>query len=443
MRIILPVIFVLFAICGVFGLVLFNASQNGSGKSGGDNALSIALQLFSEDFVARNVPEQPVGELVAFLPEAPAGWTREGYVTAHGELITESVYQRSAVVISSTNTLLSSLERASRDTNGAAVTYTNGMEWIVVALSARSERDMRSLQGSIMTAISGNLAASTGFNSNEFASLHGVRFKQGGAYSRVMATNVNVPINYRDFTASMGGQLAISIVTNASDASVATIMRGIDIPGLNAQLLTPDLSVTPGTGLITRERGVLSTVPPEPSLPYKAFNRLRSGVEGLKEDDVRLLQAMADQKISGWVDVYDTYGLNHRLSDAVVEVLGEEPELPANLLVKYEAGAMLQNAAQFTAYERRILENLATGRVETQGAAQRSLESGRLYAPPIMRLIAKLPVEEETTSADGTTEVRQELVVRRGVEVQQGSPLVGECTIEFGVRRCVIEDVTQ
>jgi len=447
MRIILPVVFVLCSFCGVFALVMVNESQNGKpstrASTSGESPFAFALQFLTEDIVAATVPEEPVGALVAYLPAAPAGWTRTAYQTADGEALTESVYQSSAVVVSGNNSIMSVFASASNDINGAAVTYRTGEEVVAIALSARSSREMRSLRGSIMTAIGGNLSgASFGASKEPFATLHGVKFEQGGQFSRVVATNANVPINYRKFTASMGGQLSMTIMTNASDATLATVLRGIDVPGLNETLVTPDLTVTAGTGLITRERGTLSTSPPPPTLPYKAYNRLRSGVEGLKEDDVRQLQAMADQRITGWEDVYEEYGMRHRLSPAIIEVLGPEPELPPVLKVKYTATEMLRGS-QWTAYERDILQILSRGSITTQSQAQRRLERGRLYAPPVMRLIMELPVEQDVAAVDGdVTEAVKEVVIRRGVEVQQGTSLAGDCTIELGTRRCIVDGNT-
>lgn len=447
MRIILPVIFGLFAICGVFGVVLLNASKNGGSSSSGDGTFAWVMQYLGEELIAGAVPEEPVGVLVNYLPAAPIGWTREGYVTAHGEEVTEATYQPSKVVISGTNSLLARFDRTRTDVNGAAVTYRSGDEMIAIAITARSDRDMRSLQGSIMTAISGNMSAAAGFGStssdrNLFATLDGVPFRMSGGSSKVLATGVEVPTNYRVLTASMGGQLNITIVTNSSDAAIADVMRGIDILGLNTALTIPDLTVTPGTGLITTQIGELAMTPPPPTLTYKAFNRLRSGVDGLKEEDVRLLQNMANGKIKGWPDLYEIYGLNPRLSDPVREILGEEPELAPLLEVKFTAAAMLQSVGRWNRFEVDMLEGLSRERYTTRAAAERRLEKGRIYSPPVLRLIALLPEQEEEVVVAGSNEESvplQELIIRRGVEVQQGESATGDCTIELGVRRCIVD----
>lgn len=442
MRILMPVLFLILAAGGVFGLMAMNQSKNGGGEGGGGFAL--AMQLLTENATGSLVPEEPIGALASYLPLPPIGWTREGYVTAHGEALTEATYQPSNVVISGTNSLLSYFDSARRDANGAAVTYRKGEEVIAISIVARSDREMRSLQGSIMTAIGGSLSsqASFGRSSGPFATLHGVPFEEGGRSSRVMATGVEVPINYRSFLGRMGGQLSIRVLTNASDASLAEILGAIDVPGLNGTLMTPDLTVTAGTGYITRERGALSTLPPEPSLAYKAFQKLRSGIEGISQDDVRLLQSMASGGITGWTDIYDVHGLRHRMSDPIVAVLGPEPTLPPKLEVQYRAQAMLKSVGIHSRYEIDLLEGMARGRFDTQDEARRTLQKNRLYAPPVMALVNTLPVADvEQVAADGTEIApTKELVIRRGINVDQGAPGSGNCSIELGVRYCTVNE---
>jgi len=302
----------------------------------------------------------------------------------------------------------------------------------------------------MMTAIAGNMSLATGFGNRPtgFGNVDGVNFAFGGSTSTVMATRAEIPINYRTLSASMGGQLSIKVMTNASDASIAEIIGGIDIPGLNAKLMTPDLAVTAGTGLITSQLTALSTLPPEPSLQYKAFYRLRGDVSDLSQDDVRLLQSIASGDIKGWIDIYENYGLNYRLSSEMVEVLGEKPVLSPIDQVRFEAMTMLQNPAVLARYEIEIVRNLAKGRYDTREKAQRQLSETRLYGPPVIRLINKLPlapVEEVITDADGNETVvadapPREIVVRRGIAIQQGEVEGANCAIELGVRRCSLEE---
>ena len=446
MRFLLPLLFVVFAALGGITIVGFNAS-----KTSGDNVsgLSIALQLFTEQALDAALPEEKVEGLASYLPLPPIGWTREAYDTSQGEELTGATYQQSAVVISTTNSLLSTFDRASRDRNGVAVTYRKGEEVVAISMTSRTDRDMKSLQGSLMTAISGNLNSAGGFGNRPsgFGNVHGVNFAFGRKSSRILATGVEVPINYRTLSASLGGQVAIKVMTNASDAAIAEIVGKIDIPGLNATLATPDLTVTPGTGLITSQLEALSTEPPKPTLSYKAFQKLRDDVSDLSQDDVRMLQQMAKGEITGWEDIYEAYRLNHRMSPEMVEILGEKPILVPIDQVRFEALEMLQNPAILGPHEVDLLRGLSNRRYVTREQAQRQVSSTRVYKPNLIRMINKLPAApaEQVAVSTGATsdEPPREIVVRRGIAVQQGDVLGNECAIELGVRRCTVDDGSQ
>lgn len=447
--------FGIFAVGGGLGLVLFNAPKPVStAQNDAPNGLSVLMDFLSGDASSPFAPAAPEGALVAYLPLPPVGWTREAYQTEQGEALTGAEYQNSAVIISTTNSLLAGFDRASRDPNSAAVTYRKDEEVVAISIASRTERDMNSLQGGIMTAIAGNMNATLGFGERPsgFGNVHGVNFAFGPTSSRVMATGVEVPINYRSLSASMGGQMSISVMTNASDAAIAEIVGAIDIVGLNNTLVTPDLTVTPGTGLITSQREDLSAIPPAPTLAYRAFQKLRSDVSDLSEDDVRLLQDMASGKNQGWVDIFETDGLNHNVSPALAEILGEKPELAPIDQVRFEAKAMLGNPAVLADYEIDLVRDLASGRFQTREDAQRQLSQTRLYGPPVLRLITKLPaaatqevagpgVADEAIAA--STAPAREIIVRRGIAVQQGDVVGGDCVIELGVRRCTMEEADQ
>lgn len=450
MRILMPLMFVIFATLGGISIVGFSAGSSSSNSDGEMNGLSFALQLFKEQAVDAAMPEEKVEGLAAYLPLPPVGWTRETYDTAQGEALTGATYQKSAVIISTTNTLLSRFRSANNDRNGAVFTYRKDAETVIVSLTTRTDRDMRSLQGSMMTAIAGNMNSAAVFSDRPggFGNVHGVNFAFGHTSSRVMATGVEVPINYRTLSASMAGQVSIKVMTNASDASIAEIVGSIDIPGLNKTLTSPDLAVTPGTGLITNQREALSTLPPEPTLSYKAFQKLRDDVSGLSQDDVRLLQQMAKGDIEGWEDIYETYRLNHRLSPALAEILGEKPVLDPLNQVRFEALEMLQNPAILGPHEIELLRGLSNRRFDTRDQALRQVSQTRVYKPNVMRMINKLPAAPVDQVADSTgtvteAEPAREIVVRRGTAVQQGDALGNECAIELGVRRCTVDEAGQ
>lgn len=461
MRILMSAIFVLFAAASSIGMLLLtsdrapsspavqaSADQTDPETEGAANGFSVLLAMFSGEGVEGAVAPELSGSLAAFLPEPGIGWTRTPYELAHGEDLTGATYQKSAVVISTTNSLLSSFERARRDATGTTATYRKGDEVVAISMSSRTDRDMRSLQGSMMTAIAGNLNAAAGTRPSGFGNVHGVNFSFGATKSTIMATRVEVPINYRTLSAMMGGQVSIKVMTNASDAAIAEIIGAIDIPGLNTILVSPDLAVTPGTGLITSQIEPLATTPPAPSLAYLAFQELRNDASDFSQNDVRLLQRMASGEVKGWVDVYEEYGLDYRISPELQVLLGDAPDLAPIDQVRFEAIEMLKNPAILGTHETELLEGLARQRFATRDQALRQVSATRVYKKKVIRLINLLPEAPSDPDAGQTvdasaTEPARELVVRRGTTVQQGDVLGTDCAIELGVRRCTVEDVTE
>ncbi len=396
MRYIVPIVFLVVAVGGIFGLTMFQASTK-TADAGEDGAglMGSILDKVVSDFTPSAKPKDV--DVAQFLPVHPEGWFGSPYKTTDGEELTNATYRNSMVVIDTTNTRLARFESAKSGRLGAAMTYSRGSEKVLVAVNARSDRDMKSLQGSMITAIAGNISAMSGINggsggwgSNDFARLYGITFTEAAQKNTTMATRTDMPVNYRSFGASMGGQVSFDILTNASDASVAAIIREIDIQGLNAAMTEPDPRVTPATGFVTRQEGQLSTALPEPSPAYKAYQMLRSGTQ-VSPIDARFLTMVAEFKFTTWFDVFDEYGHVDEISADALAILGAQPELSPEQRRKNLATYYLRDVLRWEDHETKVLEAIRSERLQYQSERPNYFDIDAVYAPEIMVMLQELP----------------------------------------------------
>ncbi len=438
MRILAPILLGLIAIGGFIGLTMFQAKSSSS--SDGTGLMAALLDQVVSDFTPE--PKKEVVNLADFLPASPDGWFAKPYQTADGEEITDSSYRKSVVAIDTTNTILTTFESARTSSLGGAMTYLRGDQKVVLALRMRSERDMKSLQGSLMTAISGQLAAASNrdWNKDDFAQLYGVAFVESRRENKVISTSTTLPVNYRKFSASMGGQLSIDLLTNASDAAVASIIQEIDIIGLNDALMEPDPGVTAATGFVTRTPGRLDTEPPAPSPAFMAYTILRDGTR-VPPNDARFLARVAEFDIMDWSDVIDQYGETPDVSSTALAVMGPKPPEGMDRHTVSRAENLARNPDRWSPQEFILLMAIIDGGViyKEDAAAYADYEDD--MHEEIISLISRLPSDESQTQAvAGRSDDDAGPTVRRGVDAKQTTSLGGDCSIELGVRRCVVSE---
>lgn len=180
-------------------------------------------------------------DLPAALPDAPQGWERMEYITAHGEKITGATLQRTLLATTTTNGILLDFEK-SADGKGlkARATYRNGPSLVAV----RMVGDMKAIRA----AENGRLTPAA-MPSAPFAKLNGLPV----ILHRQVSTHVNSgktsPVDYRRFAINLDGMVEIEVLTNASDADVLAVLSGIDMQAIQAGLPATTVGYVEGAAL--------------------------------------------------------------------------------------------------------------------------------------------------------------------------------------------------
>ena len=198
------------------------------------------------------------------------------------------------------------------------------------------------------------------------------------------------PPTYRHFTASIGASdsdmVEITVLTNASDAFVASVLDGIDMVGLNDRLPKPDPLILPDAGFVPVRSGPLSRTPPPPTPAHLAY-RLLNSADPLSAIDRAVLERVLAGELS------DMEGLQAQMRDlaaptpAMVAVLGEpSPETAA----RFAAVGLLQSGRLWSQNEVSLLS-----RVAVPGSTQADLDqislSDESVSPEVLALVAQLP----------------------------------------------------
>ena len=279
MRVLLPVMLLGLLMVGGTGLVFLQKSL-ASGDLQidpiGDTAIGTALSMVVSDVTGNNVIRTE-GDLRGFMPAAPDGWTARVYEQADGTAITGTEMIRTAISKSTTNNILMDFARDVGVQKGAEVfTYENGDLKMALRMRLLDRFNERTLRGGIMASLSANMSGmdfggsgSGGRSNGLFAKLDGIDFIQKPRFSKIPGVSQDMPVNYRNFVATVGQYIKIQLITNASDADVAALLSGIDMNALNAMLPETAPEFRAGIGWQVASTEPLSTVPPGQSTASK------------------------------------------------------------------------------------------------------------------------------------------------------------------------------
>ena len=116
-------------------------------------------------------------------------------------------------------------------------------------------------------------------------------------------------MDYRVFTADVGRVFIIKILTNASDAAVAEVMKAIPMADLIARLPEPDPHLLISTTFQTYTDD-LPREAPAPTIARKAYLLVNTRLD-YSVKSKRLLDSMVSGNFKSWEDVFDLsrYGL--------------------------------------------------------------------------------------------------------------------------------------
>ena len=458
MRILLPVFLLILAVAGVLGLTFLHKSLNSGGSSmasadGGGGSETGGLFGFALknqfELLTGNVVIEAEDNLAPLVPPAPEGWTVRPYVLADGTAITGKEVIRTMVSKSTTNDILIDFGQAMAAKDAAiAVTYENGDLLMALRIQIRDQLNERTLQGGLMAAVSANISSMEFSGGNGalpnglFARLDGIDFILKPQFSRYTTGGPEEPVLYRRFVAKVEQLADIELITNASDADVAAVLQQIDMAALQAMLPQPARAYRPGVGWISAIEGDLSTEPPGVTLAYRAYQIVNDG-RIYPERETELLEKIAEGEVTSWDDLtrYSDFG---EPSERIIELLGPEPD--SRKVKRLAASLLAEN--EYEGNMRSIMLGIQRGDIETRADL---FVSGHLrgltMTAELRSLIGMLPAGDvsasvsltsATPSAEASVEGEGKPVVRRGISTNNRDTLAPNCTIELGVRRCIV-----
>lgn len=178
--------------------------------------------------------------LADFLPEAPSGWKREAYQTAHGEAVVGVKKVDTAIAINSTNNLLTRLDRSPRQRAWIVESYIKGDKHVIVAVRLYTPSEMETLEFAMAKRLRGVQLSADGLNAPErtAAVSHGVPVIRSPRLNRALSGDLQL-VDYTEYSVDLGPQLQVDVITNATQDAAFQILQRIDLAGLNAQQVEP------------------------------------------------------------------------------------------------------------------------------------------------------------------------------------------------------------
>lgn len=420
------------------------AAPGGSQAGAG---MAFALKMLWEDLTG-SATVRPKVSLKDLAPSDPEGWFAADYRTADGEEITQTKFSRNPIAKTGTNSLLEDFDDAANGVGNAIVRhYMRGSQRIAFLMYVPDQYNRNTVRGGMMSVIASNMSFSMDGSGRRmtdiFALHHGVPFKERDPYSRSGSSGIKVPVDYRVFTADVGRVFMIKILTNASDAAVAEVMKAVPMGELIARLPEPDPHLLISTDFQTYTDD-LPREAPAPTIARKAYLLVNTRLD-YSEKSKRFLDSMVNGNTKTWEDVFKRHGTALSYPQEIRDLLGPMPELRPLEEVSYTAKALLEGQTVWTDTEERIL-NAMWGTHKSPKERKdidRYIKDGDVLAGEVIRLIRLMP---ETYDAAAATAVAlpkssvsaSELVIRRGTKIGQGENSFGNCSIELGVRRCVV-----
>lgn len=426
------------------------------------NGFGMALRMVVEGRTGA-VTTTPAIDVRGTIPEAPDGWYAKYYETADGEKIVGQEIIRSMVHQGTTNSILLDFRRAAdAGKRGEAQTYIRGQMMMAIRIYVAEQLNENTVQGGLMADIATQLESATAWqNQSEgrpkglFAKFDGIEVIQKPRWS----TGINhskEPVDYRRFVADLGGYIEIEVITNAADAHVAALFQNIDMAALHAMLPAPLEEYRGGVGWQSALAEPLSTEPPGPSLARRAHDVVNNGLIH-SEEDTRILNKIVKGEIEDWNDIAKTFGVRYEPSDMMRELLGPQP---VAVDVARRASIMKQQLeSELSFQDERLLTFIARMNGRTQAEVIRSREWNGSHHPEVLALVKELPVGDITFEQAMSYPAPKAVIkgqqveiaetgeagverptVRRGLQTRGASGLNDGCTIEHGVRRCVLGD---
>lgn len=373
-----------------------------------------------DDYVATN-------GLAASVLDAPDGWTVRDYETADGELITQAAFDPAAA--DTTQHILASYEtRAGGMRNSTLTTFVRGNERVALRIDVAPHAPKRPSLAARFGR-TGDTDAEAEALDGVFATLAGLPVLEQPRFSYLPDEDVPLPVKYRHFTTTIGDQavdevLEVSILTNASDAAVLTVLNSLDVATLHAQLPTPDPRVIVSAGVLTRDALPLSAEPPLPSPAYRAMQLLDAG----QAFDPPWHEALLDirtGKIQSWNDLQVHYPRVDTLPVALLDVLDDGSHENA---ARYFAAILSNSGRAWTTHEYHVLATISAA-----GTTQEDLSAyitGEFeIAPEVLALAQRLPHVQPLAAVETQ-------VVQSGIAPSIGLGSQQQCQIVSGSRRC-------
>ncbi len=357
----------------------------------------------------------------------PAGWEAAPYQTADGEAITGATFDPAPQAATTTNDILFAFESARLgNQDGVAMTYRSGAELIALRMQVVPFVPRRA-----------SLAERLGYGPAEtedapaqevFGSLEAVPFYLAPRQSVTAGVDVPVPVNYRHLTATVGDPavadtVAISILTNSSDAALAALLDGFDIAAANDRLPTPSGDVLAGLGFVPRDTAPLADTPPRPTPAYRALAMLNEG-KALDPLNQQLVTQVATFEITDMTGLLVNYPNLEVIRGDVLQLLEDGN---AENSARTYARLMANSGRAWNHHEYYVLSEVGKPGTSQQSLAA-YLANGYEIAPEVLALVARLPETGVSIAAD-------EGVAQPAV---QGGFSGQACTLQNGVRRCVV-----
>lgn len=368
--------------------------------------------------------------LAASAVTAPDGWTVRDYETTDGALITQVTYDPT-VAVDTTQSILAKFEtRTGGMRKSTLTTFVRGDERVALRISVAPHVPQRESLAARFGRTEDTDAAAT-HEDGVFATLAGLPVVEQPRFSYRPNEEMPLPVTYRHFTTMIGDQtvdevLELSILTNASDAAVLTVLHSLDIEVLYEQAPMPDPRVIVSAGVLTRDALPLSTEPPLPSPAYRAMQLLDAGQEFASPWQEALLDIRMG-KIESWNDLQAYYPRVDTLPVALLDVLDDGSHENA---ARYFAAILSNSGREWTMHEYHVLAT-----VSAAGTTQADLSdymTGQIdIAPEVLALAQRLPLDQPPTAPETQ-------VVQTDVAPAVGLSTSETCVIVNGSRRCTV-----
>ncbi len=452
-RVILPAIVLFILLIGGGGLYVLYENLQGKqttlttqGSNENVSPGGTALRMMFENATGQ-VTKTPDIDLRGQMPPAPDGWYARAYTQEDGEAIVEAELIKTMVSKSTTNNILLDFRRADQaGAGGETMTYMRGQMLMALRMQRLEQLNTNTVQGQILGELNASMASmgdlNAAFNDGAprkslFARADGIDWTLHPRTSRRPSTGDVTPVNYRRFTANLGGYIELEIITNAGDAHVAALIGQIDMAALNALLPTPAADYRAGVGVFTASDD-LSTDPPEKSMAMKAYEIVNDG-RIYPAVETRILQRMVEGDITNWETLIKRNGAGFEPSENILALLGPEPDHIKIARIGYR---LTNGPEPLVGGEARLVQKILRGQILSQADARRSSDyDASAISDEVRSLIALLPQGSEdpqSAQAEEPATPGVKPTVRRGAS---GGVLGAEqCSIELGVRRCVLSD---